>query len=96
MIASDKLLSLTTLVGCNTAAEHFCSITAGGETRVYGTYGVEYIPTEKSKMKYIVPDKVLVQYVPKRAIDIIYVKSVKQAIKYIVSPTIKIVHKCKP
>jgi len=35
MKASEKLLSLTNIQGCATAAEHFCSITKGGGDNNY-------------------------------------------------------------
>jgi len=93
MTAAEKLISLSSISGCDTAANHFCSVE---QNRVYAKYGLRYIPSVKSKMKYIIPDKVEVFYVPKKTIDILYIKSEKQTIKYVVKPTIKIVHKCKP
>ena len=95
MTAGEKLISVSSLVGCNPAKDHFCSIVLGGG-RVYGTYNVKYIPSEPGIIKYVIPDKMGIKYVPKEIISITYVKSVKQAIKYKASPTIKIVHKCKP
>lgn len=96
MTAGEKLISVSNLVGCNTASDHFCSIVTGSTTRVYGTYGVKYIPSVRSKMKYVLPNKIDVKYVPKPTIEIVYLKSEKQYIKYNPSPTIKITYKCKP
>ena len=98
MTLKDKILALSTLPGCATLTEHICSAIVGVniDARVYGTYPVKYIPTPRSKMMYVLPSKIGIEYVPKAPINIVYVKSVKQAIQYKASPTIKIVHKCKP
>lgn len=62
MTAAEKLLSLSSLVGCDTAANHFCSITGGDITVEYTTRApllgdvqkIPHLPGEVSKHSFIV------------------------------------------
>ena len=94
MTLKDKILALSTIGGCATLTEHICSAIIGVNARVFGTYNVEYIPTEKSKMMYVLPSRIPIQYIAQTLIDVEYIKIEKSSMKYIASPTIKIVHKC--
>ncbi|WP_339877076.1 hypothetical protein [Olleya marilimosa] len=99
MRARDKLISLSNMQGCATAAEHFCSITSGGGDiikRVYENYKIKYISENASIIKYLIPKKINIKYEPVKLIHIKYIETDKSAIKYIASKTIKITHKCKP
>lgn len=90
MTAGERLISLSSIAVCDTAQNHFCSIVLGAIiNRVYGSYDVKYIKTEKSKIKYFRPPTLDVKYIAPKTIDISYIMPEKQAIKYVASPTIK-------
>lgn len=90
MIAADKLLELSSINGCATAAQHFCSITqTGGENviRTFGEYLIEYIAETIEKIEYVVQDVLcieyidqdhtenIIEYIPDDSLDIAYINN---------------------
>jgi len=99
MTAAEKLISLSSINGCATAATHFCAATNTGSTiekRVYDNYKLRYVPETPSEIKYVAPSKMSMRYIPVQHINIRYMPTDKSAIKYIAPNTIKIKHQCKP
>ena len=84
----------TTLTGCHTIKEHFCSSIEGERIiNVVGLYDVEYLGEELNIIEYLPEELVYVEYV-NEVIDVEYLGEELNIIEYLPPELIEIEFKC--
>ena len=97
MRAFEKLLSLSSLNICATAANHFCSIEKGsGEQiiNVIGLYDVEYLGEEILSLEYKPTAVYGLEYLGEEVFTIEYKKNETYNIEYLGEEIIDIKYRC--